>query len=491
MATVASISASIKADITNFESGIKKARKDLKAFADDIPFANTSVSTFAATMAAAGSAGVVALTSHSMEAIDGIAKLSDRLGYGTEELVGYEHAARMAGIGSEQFKLAIDHLSKSGNGRTFRQVAEEISQIPNAYDRANTAADYFGKNQYQMVNVLLEGAAGLDKMREEAEKLGITFSRIDAAKVEMANDAFTTLGELIKGIANRIAIELSPFLQAGVEYLIQWGTEGEGMGAKVTNAFNYILKSVASLTDYFELAKAGWYGLQGVIAKGLQVLVGSFTLFTDTIGLIFETFGAEAPAFVKATDELARGLGVEATKSFAMADKALGNFLSEKNSTGLMNTFEKIKEGATQTARTIADKAGERNEMALGQSGIDHKAYEAVMKLHKEADKLWDNAKPPIEKWKDDMAELATTFQNGLLSEDKFNIIADKYKDEFAKSFKTEAGSATQIDNSLINPLYMQQKKMEVEDPALKVTNELLQGIKDRLGIGQEARTTA
>ena len=77
--------------------------------------------------------------------------------------------------------------------------------------------DVFGKSGQGLLPLLSSGAAGLGAMQAEAAALGLSFSRLDAAKVEEANDAISRVKAVFVGLARSAVISLAPSLQSAAE----------------------------------------------------------------------------------------------------------------------------------------------------------------------------------------------------------------------------------------------------------------------------------
>ena len=189
--------------------------------------------------AALGSAiGGGVLVNQQLEAIDTAAKLSDRLGIATEALAGLQHAGDLAGVSNENLTKGIEKMLNSvgeaaaGTGEArgafaalglsaadlanmspeaaFKAIADGLAGIENAAQRATLAQDIFGKAGQGLLPLLMSGSKGIAAAQAEAERLGLTFSRIDAAKVEESNDAITRMKAVFVGAARSVAIAIAP-----------------------------------------------------------------------------------------------------------------------------------------------------------------------------------------------------------------------------------------------------------------------------------------
>ena len=170
-------------------------------------------------LAVAGVGGLGYMLKRQMETIDATAKLSDRLGVATEKLIGLQHAASITGTDAETLNKSLEIFTRrlgemtQGSGEAKRGLdmlgltaeqlihispadafgiaADKIKQLGTQAEKTAAAYFLFGRAGSKMLNMLEVGSEGLRGFQDEVEKLGLTFSRIDAAQVEAANDALT------------------------------------------------------------------------------------------------------------------------------------------------------------------------------------------------------------------------------------------------------------------------------------------------------------
>ena len=212
MATIGSIAVSLRAETHKFVSGMGKATATLKRFSSSIPGVGLLTSKFGMALGAVTGGGLVYFIQKQAEAIDTTAKFADRIGATTEGLVGLEHAARISGVGVNALHMGLQRMTRcvaeaaQGTGEAkaalkelgldaeslsamrpeeiFSRIAERMTQVSNQSDRVRLAMKLFDSEGVALVNTLAMGSDGLQAMRDEAEDLRLTFSRLDAAKVE-------------------------------------------------------------------------------------------------------------------------------------------------------------------------------------------------------------------------------------------------------------------------------------------------------------------
>src|SRR3569623_91808 len=258
----------------------------------------------AAIAARVGSAGLGALVKSSMASADALAKSADKIGVTTQALAGLRHAADLSGASNEQLDASLRTKLKNisdferGTGRAavalkalgFEQgslinlradeqlyrIADAMAGMRNATDRAAYAQKIFGDSGMDLINVLADGAAGLKAAAAEAQQLGLAISRVDAAKIEAANDAFTRAQAAVKGAGNTIAIEFAPYLKAAADEFVELVKRNNGFRDEILRGFEIGAKAVGFFADAVRGLQVVWkiaeVAAVGFVAGTLTVL---------------------------------------------------------------------------------------------------------------------------------------------------------------------------------------------------------------------------
>lgn len=207
--------------------------------------------------------------------IDDMAKFADRVGLSTEALAGFEHAADLSGVKIENFRKALEeNLKILGQAQaagqktalTFERfgvkvddllsmnmedrvhaLADAYNRIKSPVDRSAFAIANFGGEAQKVQKFLEAGSEGLRKIRENAEKFGLTFSRLDAAGIERARDAVTELQAVFEGVKRQVAIQLAPLIGTIAEKLSQFIKDGPGVTVIVKNVASAIFDIVDAI----------------------------------------------------------------------------------------------------------------------------------------------------------------------------------------------------------------------------------------------------
>jgi hypothetical protein len=222
---------------------------------------------------------ITSLVTSVNSSLDTLNDFSARTGIGVEALQGYSLAAKLAGVDTEQFGVAVQRLGvnigkanpgdafdKSLRGiglsvaelrslapeQQFAAIGEAISQLPTAADRAAAAVQVFGKQGAALAPLFREGAASIDELRERAERLGIIVSETQINNVAAMNDAFDTVSATINGIIGQVVGNLAPAVTAVVDEFLKFVEEWSGaQGSGGTGIANAITDSLLKAADYF------------------------------------------------------------------------------------------------------------------------------------------------------------------------------------------------------------------------------------------------
>ena len=364
MANIATLAVSITANTDKFVKGMQTGALELGSFAAKIGAFATAASALAAT-------GLAALTRNSMEAIDITAKLADRLGVSTENMVAYQHAASLAGVSNEELTIGLEKFIKalptgSNVGASFENVAKQIAAIKDPVQQAQAAVEVFGKSGQRLLPLL---STNLDEVRAMVEKNGQAFSRLDAAKVEAANDAWTNLKGALTGVGNQLAIAIAPMLQLAADRLREFISGGDGIRARVGNALEFIALGIAKVTDLTGLLEAAWYTLQSGFTTVVQLMLLELKQTANALDFVLEKMGLAKTGAAAFFNELDRGLGQDAFEAAKKANEAYTRFASGENEAKVRNFFGTVSREADAAAKKIADAAQaklENNKQVVG-----------------------------------------------------------------------------------------------------------------------------
>ena len=294
MSAIGDLVVTLGMNIRPLQSKLNRAKYGLSSFESSTTAAMGRLRNIFATFGIGlSAAAVVHMVKNQMELIDSTGKLTDRLGTTTENLVRLRYAADLAGTSSEalqkglekmlrtigdaislkgsaeakdafaQLGLSPEQLGRLDAVKAFEKIAGAISRLQTQAEKADVAAAIFGRGGVGLLNTINLGAEGLKKMGDEAERLGLTFSRLDASRVEAANDAIRRMNLAFGVIAQQLAIGIAPYLEMIADTLTN----------KVAGGVDNVTKKVAVLANVLHRIKLG-FKLVGAIIDEAGVKVG-------------------------------------------------------------------------------------------------------------------------------------------------------------------------------------------------------------------------
>lgn len=327
--------------------------------------------------AAAVAAG--ALVKSSLATNDVLAKTSDKLGIATEKLAGLEHAAKITGVETNTLHKGLQNMVRNiadfGQGigeakreleslgfsqqqlmamspdQQFVAIAEALKGVENNTERVNIAYKIFGGRATALLNTLDLGADGLAAMEAETVKFGTAITRVDAAKIEQANDAMTRAQAAIRGAATRATVELAPGIKAVADVFADAIAGSDGFSNTVVTGLRVVVKGVGYAWNAIR-------GLHLLWDTGRTMFLEFKSAVLDGMVAIVEQFNraAEALPFIdpKPLDDL-RVSAINAAVAAADAKLELTLLANEPLPSEKVDAFfENVKVRAEEAAQAVA-----------------------------------------------------------------------------------------------------------------------------------------
>jgi len=272
MATIGSLVVDLTANTSKFNSNLNKSGTTLKIVTQS---ANRLQGMLSKVAVAAGGVSFLAMTKSAIASGDNIHKLGLRLGATTEALSQYQHVAELSGVsfntlttawqrmgrrigeatyGTGEARGALDKLGISIQdiaskrpSEQFEMIADSLSKIENIGQRNAIAMKLFDSEGLAVVQTMTKGAAGIRKMREEADKLGKTLTQGQAESLARVTDSVARLKAATTGLSNTIAIQLGPSLEASANFLAE----------NMPSAVSVTKRSFYALIQSFHETRAG------------------------------------------------------------------------------------------------------------------------------------------------------------------------------------------------------------------------------------------
>lgn len=202
-----------------------------------------------AAASAASIGGLALMTEKALANADAVAKASEKVGISTKAYQELSYAALQSGVEQESFNNAITKFTKNiadtaaGTGKAksafdvlgvsvtgaqgnikgtetvLDQVADALSGVQDPAERVRLTFDLFGKDGTAMVNMLSNGSAAMNVMRQRAEDLGIVLDEDMIKNAEKAHDDLETLSKVVTANLSAALISLAPLISAASKEL--------------------------------------------------------------------------------------------------------------------------------------------------------------------------------------------------------------------------------------------------------------------------------
>jgi hypothetical protein len=312
MAGIGDLVARLSVDSAPFTRGLGSAKGALKSFAGGV---GTIIK--GGVVAGLGVATVAVFKlKQQMSELDGIAKLSARTGFDPKTIAGFGFAVEQSGGSVESANKALDKFTKNmgeamnGSGPAKDAIAEmglslkdiikqtpeqqlltlsqAISELPTEAQRAAAAIDLFGKGGQEMVGVFANGEQGIRDFMDEADGLGLGFSKEELANIEAANDAMNRMSRVVGSVASALTVKVAPALESMFTGINDNAASMGGFGAMADSVFSFVGDSWNWLQDTIS------YGITAALATGEWAFAnfhGIVVLGLLEIGLGVVTFG--------------------------------------------------------------------------------------------------------------------------------------------------------------------------------------------------------
>jgi len=290
---------------------IDTTQRIFKAVASRLNSLRKTVFSFrTALVSLAGAGGFGFLIKSSMDSIDKISKLSRTLGISVADLRKLEFAADLSGLSIDTVARAVRNLNRvmvdfqGGTGdakdafdelgitsddlnavmgdqfKVLELLADRFGNVENSAVRSSIAQDLFGGRASEMLLVLEEGADGIARISNEAERFGLVMSAEAAKGVEDANDSFTRLFALFKGLRDSVVSFLAPAIKAAVEKAQEFI---EGLMAKENGVKNFAKEISLSIVNAIQTFAETMAFLINIILGAVNAIITAMNFLTEEI----------------------------------------------------------------------------------------------------------------------------------------------------------------------------------------------------------------
>jgi len=221
-------------------------------------------------------------------------------GDSAEEMSKLRFAAEETGVSAETLAAALGKMSKAAattagekkfdaigvsvkdmNGHMkssseiFTEVADKLGGMSNGVEKTNAIMQIFGRSGMQLAPLLNQGAAGIEKFKEEAQKFGLVLSQDNLDAIQKNIMAHREFHAAVEGMQVQLGQFLYPALTA------------------VAKAFSEIVPIIAqALKPAFEALGAILNPIVNLIENGTKLFIDLFQNFKIGSGVTDDLSGA-------------------------------------------------------------------------------------------------------------------------------------------------------------------------------------------------------
>lgn len=313
--------------------------------------------------------------SNVVDGLDEIGKTAERVNATAESLSALKFAGELSAVSFQQLSTAFSQFSRNlenaRRGAALQQGAfdllgiqptaldtggrldavEILSQVADGLDRVGDASKrndilltLFGRSGANLGPLLAQGREGIRKLVEEAEALGVVFSREQLARAEQFNDAITRFQTTIRGFVSGVFIRLEPLLTGLVDLLQSFVSTLSAEDVKQA-AFDFLL-GIASIVDTLVNSFAKLVGLLNTLSGplGSGGSLGDFARSTESLAAEFSSIFARAGGEGNALSEADQARVDSISRTLTGRSQLQGDVQPSNLYTELFEFLNRIKE---------------------------------------------------------------------------------------------------------------------------------------------------
>jgi hypothetical protein len=258
------------------------------------------------------------------DVIDKTSKMAERFGLTYGEMAGLSVAANRAGVDLDTvgdaaqkadiafakaaqgsagavsaFKaigLSASDLDGLSTAQRFEEIAGAIASLPTQAERAAAAVAIFGRSGADLLPLFAQGAEGIARTREEAERLGLTLTNAQGQDVRTMKDSFDSVRDAVSGVVQQVVAYLAPAVteisSAFVALVgsIGGANIGQSIGQGIlqgatylASVGDYLIANFGSTFSYLSQVGQQWAAALGVGRVIANLFYGTFKVF-ESVG---------------------------------------------------------------------------------------------------------------------------------------------------------------------------------------------------------------
>lgn len=159
--------------------------------------------------------------------------------------------------------------------QAFDLLVTAIDKAPNTFKKTQLAQAAFGKSGTDMLKLIATGPAGIAALRKEANDLGVVIADKDLEAFAKFADANDNLQATLKGLMFTVGGGLLPLFQSGVEKVTNWAKQNrELIKTKVTEWAKKIGAALEWTVNHLDSIITGlkWFLILLIATKAISML---------------------------------------------------------------------------------------------------------------------------------------------------------------------------------------------------------------------------
>ncbi len=385
----------------NFIGPMEKAKRHSKKTSDDMAKHAKAIGIAVGAAAVAAVAGIAMMVNKQRELIDQTAKTAQQLNTTYASMESLKRAGELGGVGMDKIEASSRQLNVNlgraiqgteAQSKAFRRLgldAQKVADLPlderiatinkalrdnvQVSERAAVAAEIFGAKNAQAIQML--DPETIAEASRQAEIFGLKLSDVDAAKVEMANDALSTFGMLGDGIGKQLTVELAPILKAVGDLFLKSAEEAGGMGNVVKSAVDKAVNALAFLMDAGDGVKRAFQ----IVA---DIIVGMLVT-AQYRALELAASVADAVSKIPGVDIDTSGMKRSAAEARMIAAEAAANIKRSLDEPLAGTKFKQFVADARESGQAAAEAAVAVRALNKATGGADTEQNEKATKAGK------------------------------------------------------------------------------------------------------------
>lgn len=258
---IGEIVAKLRADVADFERGMKKAKDELDSFSADTtkhvdavkskfeeigPRLATQIGTAMTAMAAAIGGAMFQVSRQAGAAAEQMEHVSARSGLAVSTLEAWMPLLNRTGTSIDAFSIATRKMSSAiekargsqeafdkskfaeiglkitdlGNmEKVYRAIAEAVKNAQDPAERARIVLDLLGRSGLNLIPAFARGAAAFDESAKQAKEWGLALDEATRTNLKDFDDSLDDLSTRLAGVQNALAATAAPAFKPLIDAL--------------------------------------------------------------------------------------------------------------------------------------------------------------------------------------------------------------------------------------------------------------------------------